>query len=194
MSKNLIRVCRAHRVELREKGEYLECPHGHRPSDFIVVDRRSGKVEEEVPLDEAAESAAREANTRHRKEPISMAAPGGPGGKTDRKAKFTEAGGEILWIRIVARKGSAVVGGQPVYSVCWHQLHGSVKSGGRSTKGTVAVYASSADAIKAFEAECSAAVQVGWKPAPILSGRTRVAPIPGPGTLRTETKKKGGGR
>lgn len=178
----MVRMCPAHRLALREVGETLECPRGHRPAGFVVVDRRTGRVEAEVPADEAAEETERQERkeSKKRAEEVTMAAPGGPGGKTELKAKFNEPKGEILWIRVVTRKPAAY-GGTPVHSVCWSVQNGPKPT--RTSKGTVGVFSDRAEAAKVYEKEVQTALGAGWLPAPILSGRMRIAPIPAPGTL-----------
>lgn len=51
-----LRRCRKHQLNLEEYGDHLVCPAGetHICEDFVVIDRKTGAVVNEVPEDEGA--------------------------------------------------------------------------------------------------------------------------------------------
>lgn len=56
-----LRRCRKHQLNLEEYGDHLVCPAGetHICEDFVVIDRKTGAVVNEVPEDEAEAPKAR---------------------------------------------------------------------------------------------------------------------------------------
>ena len=60
-----LRRCRKHQLNLEEYGDHLVCPAGetHICEDFVVIDRKTGAVANEVPEDEAEAPKGRPAGS-----------------------------------------------------------------------------------------------------------------------------------
>lgn len=187
-----VRVCPTHLVEVEEHGTSLICPRGqHAVSHFRVIDRlKRTAVEVAVDGDERRGGIVSEIR---KPGPAAMPvldrttqAPGRgsfpDAGKPKlvlAKAKFEDATGEHLWVRLL-RKVTKTQG--PVFVVQWSRHDPGEKNVAQTAALAIETYQEKAR--EAFTAAVAQARKDGWSELAVLRREVKLLPLPKPATVK----------
>jgi hypothetical protein len=157
-----VRVCPQHDAILIEQRDKLVCPRGYHPvGKFKVVDRlKRTAVAVDGDNPEVREmGTTAPPTTPRRKKSEAMAI-----------AKFVDATGAVLYVRLTKLYRRAAL----VFTVRW-----SREQGGKYVEGAAVALEDYAEKGRAaYEKACKAAIEEGWKVAPVFSRKPKFAPIP----------------
>lgn len=178
------RVCPTHNVEVEDHGSSLICPRGqHVVTHFRVLDRlKRTSVEVAVDGDDMRGGLVEEGTKLTRPRPAPAGGRGLHGDKPKEvlaKAKFGDAAGGVLWIRLL-RLVTKTKG--PVFVVRWARHDHGQKVPAETAP--LAIETSTETGRAVYAAAVAQALRDGWREVPMLRREINIRPLPKPAAAK----------
>lgn len=185
-----VRVCPTHLVEVEERGTSLICPRGqHAVSHFKVIDRlKRTAVEVAVDGDERRGGLVGEGTkftvgrpraVETERQAAPAAAPPTKPKEVLAKAKFEDAAGGVLWVRLLRRVTKTT--GQ-CFVVQWTRHEPGEKNVAQTAPLALETYQEKAR--EAYAGALEQARKDGWRELAVLRREIKLLPLPKPATVK----------